>query len=69
MNNQRLKALIEEVGFVGYGEDTGFYNVPVPAFLSRMDSFAELIIEECCHQVREIDAMERRHGNHKTPWA
>jgi len=47
MNNQRLKSLIEEVGFVGYGEDAGFYNVPVPAFLSRMDRFAELIIQEC----------------------
>jgi len=47
MNNQRLKALIEEVGFVGYGEDAGFYNVPVPAFISRMDRFAELIVREC----------------------
>ena len=47
MNNQRLKSLIEEVGFVGYGEDAGFYIVPVPAFLSRMDRLAELIIREC----------------------
>ena len=60
MNNQRLKALLEEVGFVGYGEDAGFYNVPVPAFINRMDRFAELVIQECCHQVREIDAMEIR---------
>ena len=47
MNNQRLKALVEEVGFVGYGEDTGFYKVPIPAFLNRMDRFAELIVQEC----------------------
>jgi hypothetical protein len=47
MNNQRLKSLLEKVGFVGYGEDAGFYNVPVPALLNRMDRFAELIIQEC----------------------
>ena len=60
MNNQRLKSLLEKVGFIGYGEDAGFYNVPVPAFLNRMDRFTELIIQECCDQVREIDAMEIR---------
>ena len=60
MNNQRLKSLLEEVGFVGYGEDAGFYKVPVPAFLNRMDRFTELIIQECCDQVRAIDAMEIR---------
>jgi hypothetical protein len=47
MNNQRLKALLEEVGFVGYRNAAGFVNVPVPAFISQMDRFAELIIQEC----------------------
>jgi len=60
MNNQRLKALLEEVGFVGYCNAAGFVHIPVPAFINRMDRFAELVIQECCHQVREIDAMEIR---------
>jgi hypothetical protein len=45
--NERIKDLLEEAGFVSYGEDTGFYNIPAPAFLSRIDRFAELIVKEC----------------------
>jgi hypothetical protein len=45
--NERIKDLLEEAGFVSYGEDTGFYNIPAPAFLSRIDRFAELIVREC----------------------
>lgn len=44
-----------EVGFVGYGEDLGSYNIPVPAFNSRMEKFAELIIRECANRLRETD--------------
>jgi hypothetical protein len=45
--NERIKDLLEEAGFVSYGEDTGFYTIPAPAFLSRIDRLAELIIKEC----------------------
>ena len=45
--NERIKDLLEEAGFVSYGEDTGFYNIPAPAFLSRIDRFAEMIVREC----------------------
>ena len=45
--NERIKELAEQAGFVSYGEDTGFYNIPAPAFLSRIDRFAELIVREC----------------------
>jgi len=45
--NERIKDLLEEAGFVSYGEDTGFYTIPAPAFLSRIDRLAELIVGEC----------------------
>jgi hypothetical protein len=45
--NERIKDLLEEAGLVSYGEDTGFYNIPAPAFLSRIDRLAELIVKEC----------------------
>ena len=43
-----------EVGFAGYGEESGFYNIPVPAFNNRIEKFAELIVKECCRVVRDI---------------
>ena len=45
--NERIRELMLEVGFVGYGEDLGSYNIPVPAFNSRMEKFTELIVREC----------------------
>ena len=45
--NEKIKELMLQVGFAGYGEESGFYNIPVPAFDSRMERFAELIIKEC----------------------
>jgi hypothetical protein len=45
--NERIKDLLEEAGLVSYGEDTGFYNIPAPAFLRRIDRLAELIVKEC----------------------
>jgi hypothetical protein len=53
--NERIKDLLEEAGFVSYGEDTGFYNIPAPAFLSRIDRFAKLIVEECLYIVEGED--------------
>ena len=68
MNNQRLKALIEEVGFVGYGEDAGFYNVPDPAFLNRMDRFTELIIQECANNIKEWCDASDEHTDKEEYW-
>jgi len=58
--NERIKDLLEEAGFVSYGEDTGFYNIPAPAFLSRIDRLAELIIKDC---IGKIEAYHIPVGN------
>ena len=57
--NERIRELMLEVGFVGYGEDLGSYNIPVPAFNSRMEKFAELIVRECV-KVMYDNAIERK---------
>jgi hypothetical protein len=57
--NERIRKMILEVGFVGYGEDTGSYNISVTAFDSRIERFAELIILECakaCESATESGA-------------
>ena len=51
--NERIKELVLEAGFVHYGEDQGFYNIPVPAFNSRMERFAESIVRECARLVED----------------
>ena len=45
--NDKIQELIAEAGFIHYGEDEGFYNIPVPAFNDRMKKFTELIVKEC----------------------
>jgi hypothetical protein len=45
--NERIKALIKDVGLCGYGEESGAYMIPTPAFESRIERLAELIIEDC----------------------
>ena len=45
--NERIKALIKDVGLCGYGEEEGAYIIPTPAFESRIERFAELIIKDC----------------------
>ena len=57
--NERIKKLVLEAGFVHYGEDQGFYNIPVPAFNSRMEKFAELIVRECI----QVAAKQRNPSN------
>lgn len=52
--NQRIRQLTKQAGFVGYGEDSGAYNIPASAFESRMEKFAELIVEECCSKLKEM---------------
>jgi len=47
----RIRELVLEAGFVHYGEDQGFYNIPVPAFNGRMEKFAELIVRECIDKI------------------
>jgi hypothetical protein len=48
--NNRLKQLAREAGLLVH--PTG-----VP---TRLEKFAELIVQECCNQLREIDAMAIR---------
>ena len=45
--NERIKALIKDVGLCWYGEESGAYIIPTLAFESRIDRLAELIIQEC----------------------
>jgi hypothetical protein len=49
--NERIRALLEEAGFVGYGEESGAYNIPAPAFEGRMEKFAELIVKEVLSKI------------------
>jgi hypothetical protein len=37
-------AMAREVGFVAYGEDAGEYRIPTPAFHTRLERFAALVI-------------------------
>lgn len=36
----------EEAGFVGYGEDMGHYTIPAPAFISRLETFAQSVYRQ-----------------------
>jgi hypothetical protein len=49
--NERIKELAREAGLLVHNP-TG-----VP---TKLDKFAELIVQECCNQLREIDAMAIR---------
>ena len=53
-----------QVGFAGYGEESGFYNIPVPAFDSRMERFAELIVAESYNALQPMlrDMISRGHA-------
>ena len=51
--NERIKQLVLEAGFCHYGEDMGFYNIPVPAFNGRMEKFVELIKQAIYDDVKE----------------
>lgn len=37
--------LASEVGFIGYGEDSGEFCIPASAFYSRLERFAALVLE------------------------
>jgi len=54
---QRIKELMLEVGLVSYGEESGFYNIPVPAFNNRMERFADLIVRECADLYNHEDVL------------
>ncbi len=57
--NERIKALAVEADFALY-EDRNFRSDPGKWINQEISQFAELIIQECCDQVRAIDAMEIR---------
>ena len=62
--NKRIKALINDVGLCGYGEESGAYMIPTVAFESRIERFAELLIQDCvaCCEVVLQAAIEKRDG-------
>lgn len=45
IDRETVIRLANEVGFVGYGEDVGNFSIPVPAFYSRLERFATLVLE------------------------
>jgi hypothetical protein len=53
--NERIKELAEQAGFMGYGEESGTYSIPVKAFESRMETVAELIVRECARVASDYD--------------
>jgi len=55
--NERIKELAAQAGFAVWG-DAVFMHDPKVNDDNVVENFAELIIKECCSQVREIDAME-----------
>jgi hypothetical protein len=52
--NERIKELAEQAGFMGYGEESGTYSIPVKAFESRMETVAELIVRECAENFAKV---------------
>lgn len=55
MMNQRIRELAEQAGIMGYGEESGTYSIPVKAFQSRMETFTQLIVQEC---IKELEATQ-----------
>jgi len=54
--NERIQKLAEQAGAVQYGVD--YQRDAYPINLEELKKFAELIVRECCDQVRMVDAME-----------
>jgi hypothetical protein len=50
----KYKELAEQAGFMGYGEESGTYSIPVKAFESRMETLAELIVRECAENFAKV---------------
>ena len=44
MTQDEVMELAREVGFVYYGEDYGEYNIPAPAFRSRLTLLANRVL-------------------------
>jgi hypothetical protein len=58
--NERIKQLAEQARAVKYEVD--YQRDTYPTNLEELKKFAELIVKECCDQVRMVDAMEiKRH--------
>ena len=58
--NEKIKLLAEQAGMTD-GKFGMFFAKDFDSHCADgvdLEKFAELIIQECCHQVREIDAME-----------
>ena len=44
--NSKITEIINDAGFVGYGEDTGTYTIPVEEFKYKMLKFVDIIVAE-----------------------
>jgi hypothetical protein len=59
---QRIRQLAEQAGAV-FEQTNGLNDCPQDSLVGdEIEKFAELIVQECCDQVRMVDAMEiKRH--------
>jgi hypothetical protein len=60
--NKRIKELVEQAGIkMKYRPEYSGLDTAIVNFMD-LEDFAELIVKECCDQVRMVDAMEiKRH--------
>lgn len=56
--NRLVMRLMDDAGLCAYGEDTGSYNVPVPAMLSRIGRIVEAAMQlgrdECISEAERL---------------
>jgi len=58
--NERIIELAEQAGIAVWGDAVYMYHPGNTLDSTVMFKFAELIVQECCNQLREIDAMAIR---------
>jgi hypothetical protein len=56
--NARFEELAEQAGIGIWGDTVFMYNHEHTLQSCDLEKFAELIVRECCSQIREIDSME-----------
>ncbi len=56
--NARFEELAEQAGIAIWGDAVFMFNHEHILQSCDLEKFAELIVRECCSQVREIDSME-----------
>jgi len=56
--NERIRELAEQAGIAVWGDAVYMYHPGNTLDSTVLTKFAELIVRECCDQVRMVDAME-----------